>query len=75
MDSSDIHGKLVGLMMLNTFYKENEGKFQDCGDNLRTKLTTGNPQGEGGRAKNKAIGANSSTGKGQFSNNNLNYNS
>ena len=62
-------------MKLNTFYEENEGKFQDCGDNLRTKLTTGNPQGEGGRAKNEAIGANSSTGKGKFSNNNLNYNS
>ena len=62
-------------MKLNTFYKENEGKFQDCGDNLRTKLTTGNPQGEGGRAKNKAIGANSSTGREQFSKKTLNYNS
>ena len=54
-------------MKLNTFYNEHEGKFQDCGDNLRTKLTAGNLQGEGGRAKNKAIGANSSTARGQFS--------
>ena len=66
MDSSDIQGKLIGLIKQNIFYKENEGKFQDCGDNLRAKLTTGNPQGEGDGAKNKAIWANSSTLRRQF---------
>ena len=41
--------------------KVNEGNNQECGDNLRTKVTAGTPQGERGKAKNKAIGANSST--------------
>ena len=33
----------------------NEGNNQDCGDNLKTKLTTVTLQGEGGGAKTKPL--------------------